>query len=515
MVVSILLTLFLLSILVFVHELGHFVAAKLMKIRVLEFALFMGPKLFSFKKGETIYSIRCIPIGGFCSMEGEETSSDDERAYSNKKWYKKALVLIAGPAMNILLAIILTIIFFFTNGYGSIRIGDVIPGSEAYQAGIRTGDKIVAFNGMGVSSDIELGTYEEMYKTDDEFIYTIKKASGEKVDIAIPSRNVSEVGIRKKSYSTSPSEDARVYINSISKNNKVEELGIKAGDKIVSMNGTKIDGVFEWNYFKSKLTNYPMTYEIEKSDGEIVSVTLGLIKTHEEVLGVKLEFSGNDLVVKEVKEDSITYNNGIVAGSKVISLNGIKINDASDWNNDIKEDYNTYEIEDKNGEIKNFNLNRFEEMGVTLKAGAQNRDSMDQGVFTVLGDTVTFTGSLVKVTVKSLAWLITGRASADDVSGPVGMISIVNETVTGAGSFNAGLFSFMILAILISVNLGVFNILPFPALDGGRLIFAIIEGIRGKKIKPEHEGIVSLIGFVILIGLSILIFIKDIIKLFN
>ena len=162
-IISILLTVLLLSILVFVHEFGHFIVAKLMGIRVLEFALFMGPKIFSFKKGETVYSLRCIPLGGFCSLEGEETTSDDDKAFSNKPWYKRAAVLIAGPAMNILLAVVLTIVLFATSGYSSLAIAEVVPGSPADLAGVKAGDTIVAVDGTGVLSDMERGVYEEMF----------------------------------------------------------------------------------------------------------------------------------------------------------------------------------------------------------------------------------------------------------------------------------------------------------------------------------------------------------------
>ena len=446
MLVSILLTLLLLSILVFVHELGHFIAAKSMGIKVLEFALFMGPKIFSFKKGETTYSVRCIPIGGFCSMEGEEITSGDERAYSNKKWYKKAVVLIAGPAMNIILAIILAVILFFTNGYSSTDVGGVVPGSEADKMGIKPGDKIVALNDMGISSSVELGTYEQIYKSNKDyevknssgktvtvkagdFLYTVKGANGKKYDIETSS--LDGVGIREKNYRNKTNKDTRVYISKIYPDDVVTEYGVQVGDKITALNGNKISGISDFSYYKSR-TQYPLTYEIEKKSGEKVSITL--------------------------QDD--TKRLGVDIG---------------------------YYVE---------------------------TDPMNQGVFKVLGDASSFTFSLVKVTVKSIAWLFTGKVAVSEVTGPVGIVSVVDQTVATANSFQSGLYSFLLLTVLISVNLGIFNILPFPALDGGRLIFAFIEGIRGKKIKPEHEGIVSLVGFVILIGLSILIFIKDIVKLF-
>ncbi len=426
--VGILLTVLLLSILVLVHEFGHFIMAKAMGIRVLEFALFMGPKIFSFKKGETTYSIRCIPLGGFCSMEGEETTSDDDRAYSNKPWYKKALVLIAGPAMNIILALVLSVILFFSTGYSSLSVGEVVPGSTAAELGVQAGDKIVALNGSGVTSNMELGTYETMYKSEEDFVYTIKKSDGTKIEVTAP--DLTSAGIRTKIYSSDPDIETCVYVASVESDGIAANAGVEQGGRIIGINEYKVESYASFNYYRGKVSG-DITYTVLNPDGNIVEVNV------------------------------------------------------------------------PDGQL----------MGVGLVS--MTNDQKDYGGFTVLKDSVDFSFSMIKVTVKSLVWIIDGTASADDVTGPVGMVGIVNDTVSNASSFRSGLIMYVILAILISINLGVFNILPFPALDGGRLVFAIIEGIRGKRIKPEHEGIVSFIGFAILIVLSILIFVKDIIKLFN
>ena len=487
---GILLTVLLLSILVLVHELGHFIAAKLMGIRVLEFALFMGPKIFSFKKGDTVYSLRCIPLGGFCSMEGEEKSSDDERAYSNKPWYKKALVLIAGPAMNILLALILTVVFFVSSGYGTPRISEVIPNSEAEKIGLSKGDKIIRINDMNVYSDIELVTYEKLYEEYRDFEYTIKKADGSEI-----------------------------------KKNAISYSKLKLNDKeeVIAINDEKVNGKEEIEKYEGEnRRRKPFVYTVEKVSGEEMEFEA---YSSDGFLGIGFRTSryspreNGDLrmYVTGVKADSLAGENGVTKGDRIVSING-KICLGYEYPSVLKDtEYpRVIEIEKESGEILKFTIeDEAAQWGGMDMAYMLKTDAMDQGIFTFLGDTGKFTYSLIRVTVKSLSWLITGRASVNEMTGPVGIVSIVNDSVTSAESFASGLFNFILLAILISVNLGVFNILPFPALDGGRLVFAIIEGIRGKKIKPEHEGIVSLIGFAILILLSVLVFINDIVKLFQ
>ena len=106
---TILFAILLFSILIFVHELGHFVAAKLSGVQVNEFAMFMGPAIFKWKRGETQYSIRCIPIGGYCAMEGEDGDSDNPRAFGAAAWWKRLIILVAGAAMNFLAGLLILV----------------------------------------------------------------------------------------------------------------------------------------------------------------------------------------------------------------------------------------------------------------------------------------------------------------------------------------------------------------------------------------------------------------------
>ena len=130
-------------LLIFVHELGHFLSAKAVGIRVNEFALGMGPLLFHFKKGDTEYSLRALPIGGFCKMEGEDEESNDAAAFNNKSFPAKALVVVAGSVMNLLLAVVIISLVFLAVGMPTNIVKDLSPGLPAAQAGLLPGDKIV------------------------------------------------------------------------------------------------------------------------------------------------------------------------------------------------------------------------------------------------------------------------------------------------------------------------------------------------------------------------------------
>ncbi|MDR2770450.1 MAG: site-2 protease family protein, partial [Clostridiales Family XIII bacterium] len=143
-------------LLIFAHEFGHLTAAKAVGVRVNEFALGMGPRLFGFKKGDTEYALRAFPIGGFCAMEGEDENSDDPRAFNRKPLPAKALVLLAGSLMNVLLAVLLLSFVIFASGTPTAVVSEVGADSPAEAAGVAPGDRIVSVDGVLVSewSDI-------------------------------------------------------------------------------------------------------------------------------------------------------------------------------------------------------------------------------------------------------------------------------------------------------------------------------------------------------------------------
>jgi regulator of sigma E protease len=144
------------ALLIFVHEFGHLITAKAVGIRVKEFAIGMGPRLLSVTRGETRYSVRPFPIGGFCAMEGEDEESDDPKAFNNRPAPARALVLVAGSGMNILLAILMLSVLIFANGEPQTSVGALTEDSPAAATGLKVGDEVLAVNGEAVSSWAEL-----------------------------------------------------------------------------------------------------------------------------------------------------------------------------------------------------------------------------------------------------------------------------------------------------------------------------------------------------------------------
>ncbi len=157
---SILFAILLFSILIFVHELGHFVTAKMSGVRVNEFSMFMGPAIVKWQKGETLYAIRCIPIGGYCAMEGENEDTDDPRSFQKAAWWKRLIILVAGSAMNFIAGLlIMTVIFAPAKQFVMPVIAEAEPGSAVIsEAGLHVGDRILELDGerIYVQSDFSM-----------------------------------------------------------------------------------------------------------------------------------------------------------------------------------------------------------------------------------------------------------------------------------------------------------------------------------------------------------------------
>lgn len=188
---TIFLVILLFVILIFPHELGHFVAAKLCGVQVNEFAFGMGPVILKKQGKETLYSIRAFPVGGFCAMEGEDTeeATENPRAFNNKSWWKKIIILVAGAAMNIIIAFLVMIFAAVYMGTPTTTINSVTDGGAASMAGIQAGDKIVRVSDSRVDSWEEfVGCIQKEIKVDKTISITVERNGKEKTFSLSPQR---------------------------------------------------------------------------------------------------------------------------------------------------------------------------------------------------------------------------------------------------------------------------------------------------------------------------------------
>lgn len=364
------------ALMVFIHEFGHFITAKLFKIKVLEFAIGMGPAIFKKKMGETLYSVRLLPIGGYCSMEGEDSQSDDKRSFGRAKWWKRFIVVTAGAALNIFLGFVLLF-------------------------------------------SVEAGQKQAVFPVID----------------------------RIESYSD------------------MLDAGFKSGDRIIKINGSRIN-IYE-----------DLSFSLDRVGGKETEVW---VKRGNEVVKGK---------VTPVKEEIIyKYHNDKTIVERYIDGNLLKSYEAGAW-----ADESYFGKEERSERYI---------LGFDCK-------TEENTVFHSLKRAFFLTGFYVKLVYVSLFELISGNVPANQISGPVGVVSIIGEASKADISF---LFS--ILALL-TVNLGVMNLLPIPALDGCKMLIILVEAVTKKKVPPEKEGIINFIGFAILIGIMIFATYNDIVRLFS
>ncbi len=353
---TIIFAILLFSLLIFVHELGHFVAAKLSGVQVNEFSMFMGPAIFKKQKGETLYSIRCIPIGGFCAMEGEDQDTDNPRSFQKAAWWKRLIILVAGAAMNFIVGFLLFVIVYAPVDKLTVP---VVSSFESYST-------------LNVAGGLQVG--DEILEIDGEKIYSVS--------------NFTTI----------------LYLNDNAEDKH---------DVLVRRDGIKV--------------------ELE------------------------------DLVMQT---HTVTLEDGTTAEMYGIVFSQV---DGGFWN--------------------------------TLKYGWN--ETVDS----------------VRNVRLSLQMLLTGKAGLSDMSGPVGIVDMMSDVADASSSWSVALLNLLWFGGFLAVNLGVMNLLPIPALDGGRvvglLLTTVIEKITKKKLDPKYEGYIHGIGMVLLLALMAVIMFKDIIFIFK
>lgn len=452
---NIVLAILVLSVIIIVHELGHFILAKANGVMVLEFSLGFGPKLISFKRGETVYSIKLLPFGGACMMLGEdfmdETADDSEddnekkdekqdeksrgvkeqydmtRSFAAQSVWARMSILAAGPVFNFILAFILAVVIIGYIGHDPCTVSAVAENSPASEAGLASGDLITKINGKNVSFSKDL-TLETIVHPERQLDITYERDGKEYTTSVVPEHQ------KKTAYMTGITISSGCVINSVDDDSPAKKGGMKAKDKIIS-----IDGI-----------------AMESTDAIIEAITASGGKTISIV--VEREEGQVTLSVTPVMTERESYYTGLYS------------------------------------------------YGVREKTGA----------FSTVGYAFKEVGYWIRYVFESLGMMIRGKVSLDDVSGPVGVVNIIGNVVEESkpDGIIYVLLNLFNMTVMISANLGVMNLLPLPALDGGRLLFILLELLRGKPVSKEKEGMVHFVGMILLMILMVIVMFNDIKNLF-
>lgn len=418
-VINVIKIIFLLGFLILIHESGHFFIAKLFKVKVHEFAIGFGPKIWTKQGKETKYELRLIPLGGFVRLEGEDTKSEDERAFNNASIPKRMAIVAAGATVNIVFGILVYFIIIAASGNNVSTIVDsTIADFAAEQAGIAAGDKIEKINGKKINTKADIDNIIQN-SNGEELTILLERANEEKEITLTPTEKESKsTGIYVAS---NVNGENATQVVQIDEGSAAEKAGIKVNDVITKFNGEDVQGSAD-ELISSIQTCENTSTEIEvERKGELITLNINL-----------------DLIS--------TYYLGI-----------------------------------------NFKL-------------AEN--NFANNIYYAFFETGDFLGSIIE----NIKMLFTGKVGIDQMMGPVGISNVVSQTT--------GVVDFIYMLAIISISLGVTNLLPIPALDGGKLLILLIEAIRRKPMKEELELGIQMVGFIILISLSIFISYKDILRIF-
>lgn len=432
---SIIVAILVFSIIVVIHELGHFLLAKMHGIGVVEFSIGFGPTIWGIQKRETKYSIKLLPFGGMCQMVGEDSEQNTlvDNAFYSKGVWQRFSVLFAGPFFNFILAFVLSLFVIGFVGYDAPTITSVNTGSPAEAAGLQAGDTIKKIGGDSVSIGREVDSYFLYHTITEKPMEVVYVRDGERYSTTI------EPVLTKQyllGFSYYPYEDSAAKVLSVNENFPFHLAGILPEDVVTHINGVEVSTGAE---LSSYMDSHPL-------DGSVVAVTYERT-TESGTTSTTVELT--PLLYQEAYSVGFSYN---LAREKTNALNTLK--------------YSIIEVK-----------------------------------------------YWIVTTVKNLGLLVTGQLSSNDVGGPVaiiGTIGDVYEQTSEQGNALDVVLQMAYITILLSANLGVMNLLPIPALDGGKLLFTLIEAVRGKPIDREKEGMVHLIGMILLMILMVVIFFNDI-----
>lgn len=442
------------TILVAVHEFGHFYVARRCGVKVLRFSIGFGSRLFSWKdRHGTEFAISSIPLGGYVKMvderEGDVAEEDLPYAFTQKSVWQRIAIALAGPLANIAFAIVLYWAVSLQGGYSlSAVIGEVSPGSVAAEAGLESGQEIVAVDGKPISSrrDMEIYLVSRLGETgaisftvrylQDDLVY---ESRGQITDWLKNDAAPDVIGGLGISFYR-PS--VLLNVAQVQPDSAAAGAGMLVGDKIIRIDGESRETGDQWSSYVGERAGQELNVVVERNNPE----------------------GGVEEVTLYITPRDYTDANGNTRG-----LMGI-VWASEEWPESMVRHY-------------------------------------DYGVLGSVKQAFIQTGEVISTVLVSLKKLIFGQISTKNLSGPIGIAKVVGH------SAEAGIWTFVNVLAYISVLLGVFNLLPIPVLDGGHILYALIEWVKGSPVSEKVQTLGYQAGLAMLLGVMVIAFYNDILRL--
>lgn len=540
-----------LGVLVTVHELGHFLVAKACGVKVLKFSIGFGPRIFGFTRGETEYRVAWIPLGGYVKMAGElphdEVSPEDaKRSFLAQPPWKRAAIVVAGPAFNLIFPVIA---YFFVNLGAqeviSTRIGYVDPDKAAAMAGLKPGDRVKSINGTPVQAFSEIK--DALTGVFDRPIPVVVERDGKTFEVQLtPRKQVDSDPVEKVERGLiGIMPEPRAAIVGIPSGSAAEAAGVQTFDRIAKIGDQVVRDELELAAVVAaipvgeKLQLTLLRSGVTESGGAKFVIPTVVNAEVERAPGEGFAAVGGaelgDLYVWAVGADTPAERAGIKRGDRLVSMDEKPLRSwqfvaAELQNLDTKQFKLTWRsgTEEKQAQIAQAKIKVTDELKTEyeiLDLGVQARpvfsgrsDVLAAGptserITLHVGPKDAFLASvkIVPAITRKIAIVIgklfTGDVAFSTVGGPVTLYMVASK------SAEAGLDSFMQSMAILSINLGLMNLLPIPVLDGFALLAAIWEGIRRRPIPIRAREYANMVGLAMLAILMVMVLKNDITRL--
>lgn len=451
--------LLILMIMITVHEFGHYIVGKIFKFKINEFAIGMGPAIFKkkLKSGED-FSIRALPVGGFCAFEGEDSEGADENCFNSKKPWQRILVLVAGATMNYILALLIIIISM--SCYGQTV--------------------------MGGGKFIEDTAYSGYTLQDSDLIVSIKDENGKhKTNIFIATDLVSSLNHKK--------QGDIVLVDIIRNEKQIENVPVKLRCDVECKNVTMVSDCYKaLGIGSTMMLSVTEAKTFEGGDGFKNGDYIKKLVVREKDLGSGIYQDYEEFLY--TYEDFITILKDKKAGDHVWFWVGRVGYEASQpLSVTLDANWEKVNKESEAEVLAYFGIDSYSYGYYTIA------EYQKLGFFQTIGHAFGYSVRVGGMILKTLGQLLTGALGINAVGGTVTTI------VTTTKIISYGFVYALEIAAMIGVNLAVFNLLPIPALDGSRIVFCLIEWLRGKPISRKIEGIIHGVGLILILGFAILV----------
>ncbi len=519
-----------LGVLVFVHELGHFLFAKRAGVKVLKFSIGFGPRIFGWTRGETEYVVSWIPLGGYVKMLGENPGEeippeDRDRTLTSKPLLDKLLIVFAGPGMNLVLPILI-FFFVFMTGFPQISstIGTVTPGSEAARAGIAPGDRIVAIAGKPVH------WWEEVADALDAgrgkpLAIAVRGRGGER-EVTLTPKTLSVenlLGDMQRIGDVGLSPGYAPALAGVSRTDSPAwKAGIRTGDTITSIGGRPIVRREE---IGAALAGGSGTVQISFRNG--AKETRGRMILARPLPGaaaaaVAAGFEDPEFFISSVERHAPAGEAGLRAGDRLVAIDAKPLSGWRQFTDAVRGSGGralSVTVR-RDGEEKTFRVTPGRRFNSDPLAKESRIYYIGVGTFspafgiiesrTVRNPVKAFTLGLGEawqmsvMTVRGMVKLFTGEVRLDNIGGPIQIGKVA------ADAAQDGLYTFLRMMAFISINLGILNLIPIPILDGGHLLFFVIESVKREPISVRKKELAQQVGLTMLLLLIGVAFYNDI-----